>query len=77
MINANLTLEALRDAIVDGILPKAFDQLVAEAGGSNPSARQIGWIKGRVDASLEILQTIDKDAYNTKHSEYLALKIKG
>ncbi|MFD6860555.1 hypothetical protein ACFWCF_24850 [Rhodococcus sp. NPDC060090] len=77
MINAKLTLETLRDSITAGVLPKAFDQLVSEANSSEPSTRQIGWIKGRVDVALELLQTIDKDAYNEKRAEYLALDVKG
>lgn len=77
MINNKLTLEMLRDTITTGILPKAFDQLVAEAESEEPSVRQIGWTKGRVDAALEILQSIDKDAYNEMHAKYLALGVKG
>ncbi|WP_194820477.1 hypothetical protein [Nocardia sp. XZ_19_385] len=68
MINDGTTLEHVRDHIVDDMLPKAYAQWASLKAEKPPQEAILRWVSGRIDAALQILQTIDQDAYNEQTS---------
>jgi hypothetical protein len=57
------SVEQIRDYIDGNIMPLAANQW-EELKAKDPEDPMIKWVEGRIDASLQILQTIDRDLFD-------------
>ncbi|MFZ3392830.1 hypothetical protein TVH25_06150 [Rhodococcus sp. 7Tela_A2] len=63
MAESDARVEIVRDYIVNDILPSAHSQWKEEYEKDTENVYMLRWITGRINAAMQVLQVIDKDAF--------------
>ncbi|WP_431840479.1 hypothetical protein [Gordonia hongkongensis] len=72
-LNPDITLEQLRDFISDNMLRQAVAQWERTKTDDPENDHVLRWVEGRIDASLQILLTLDREEadkwVDTRHDQ--------